>query len=105
MISLHSTPRSVSSAAGGLGVGDAQLEAADRARRHLALGGQVADDDRAARAARRQLDDVHVLVGGVVVEMEADLVAVERDRCVDVADGQDHDFQGPVHGLVLSGVA
>ena len=49
--------------------------------------------------ARRQLDDVHVLVPGVVIEHEADLVAVERDRRVDVADGQDDDFQGPVHAV------
>ena len=69
-----------------------------RARRHLALGRQVTDDDRAARAARRQLGDVHVLVGRVVVELETDLVAIERDRGVDVADGQDDDFEGPVHG-------
>ena len=34
----------------------------------------------------------------VVVELEADLVAVERDRAVDVADGQYDDFERPVHG-------
>jgi hypothetical protein len=31
---------------------------------------------------------VHVLVGGVVVEGEAKLIAVEGDRSVDVADRQ-----------------
>ena len=36
--------------------------------------------------ARRQLHDVHVLVAGVVVQVEADLVPVERHRPVDVAD-------------------
>ena len=40
---------------------------------------------------------MHVLGLGVVIELEADLITVEGDRPVDVADGQDHDFQGPVH--------
>ena len=66
--------------AGGRGIGDDELQPAQRAGRHLVLRRQVADDDRAARPRRGQLDDVHVLVPGVVVEREADLVAVERDR-------------------------
>jgi len=41
---------------------------------------------------------VHVLVRGVVVELEADLVAVELDGGIDVADWEDDDLQGPVHG-------
>ena len=41
---------------------------------------------------------------GVVVEVEPDLVAVERDRAVDVADGQDDDLQGPVHGFLVGGL-
>jgi len=40
---------------------------------------------------------VHVLVAGVVVEVEADLVAVEGDRAVDVADGEDDHLERPVH--------
>jgi len=64
----------------------------------------VAEDDRAAGAAGGQLDDVHVLGGGVVVEVEADLVAVEGDRAVDVADREDDDLEGPVHAVLpLSG--
>src|SRR6478609_5858850 len=62
--------------AGGRRVRDDQLQAPHRARRHLALGRQVTDDDRAARAARRQLGHVHVLAARVVIELEADLVAV-----------------------------
>nr|GLK37827.1 hypothetical protein GCM10017611_46920 [Rhodococcus wratislaviensis] len=38
-----------------------------------------------------------MLVGGVVVEMEAELVAVERDGTIDVADGQHDHFECPVH--------
>src|SRR6185503_9484000 len=82
---------------------DHELQAADRARLHLALRGQVTEHDRAARATRRELDDVHELRGGVVVEVESDLVAVERDRPIDIADGQDHDFERPVHAVVLPG--
>ena len=84
--------------AGGRGVGDHQLQALERARRHRLLRRQVAEDDRAAGAGRRELGDVHVLVLGVVVEVEADLVAVERDRPVDVGDREDDDLEGPVHG-------
>ena len=82
---------------GGAGVGDDELQAAHRAGCHLLLRRQVTEHDGAARAGRCELDDVHVLVPGVVVEVEAHLVAVEPDRRVDVADGEDDDFQGPVH--------
>jgi hypothetical protein len=58
----------------------------------------VAEDDRAARPAWRQLDHLHLVGLRVVVEIEADLVAVELDRSVDVADGQHDDFEGPIHG-------
>jgi hypothetical protein len=40
---------------------------------------------------------VHVLVARVVVEREADLVALERDRSVDIVDGQHDDLKGPIH--------
>src|SRR5436190_6098932 len=88
-----------------LGIGDDQLQALDRARRHLALRRQVAEDDRATRAVGRELHDVHVLVLRVVVEVKADLVAVERDRAVDVADGEDDDFEGPVHAEIMPAFA
>ena len=84
--------------AGGRRVGDDELQPVQGARRHLVLRRQVADDDRAAGAARGQLRDVHVLVPRVVVEVEADLVAVEGDRRRQVADRDDDDLEGPVHG-------
>ena len=65
----------------------------DRAWHHLALARKVADHDRAARAPRRQLHDVHVLGLRVVVQVEPHLVPVELDRPVDVADRQDHHFE------------
>ena len=40
---------------------------------------------------------MHVLGLVNVIELEAELIAVERNRPIDVADGQDDDFQGPVH--------
>ena len=43
------------------------------------------------------LHNVHLFRLGVVVELEADLVAVEGHRSVDVADREDDDFQGPIH--------
>src|ERR1044071_5464065 len=86
---------------GGQGIRDHQLEPPDRPGRHFPLRGQVPDHDRAAGAGRRQLRDVHPFVGRVVVEVEADLVAVERDRVVDVADGEDDDFEGPVHARMM----
>src|SRR5207237_306198 len=74
-----------------------ELAPLHRARGHVLLRRQVTDHDRATRSLRRQLDDVHVLVRGVVIEVEADLVAVEGHRSGDVRHGQDHDFEGPVH--------
>src|SRR3989442_1534313 len=79
-------------------VRDHELQAAYRTGRHVALGGQVAEYDRTARAVRGQLDDMHLFSPCVVIELEADLVTVELGRMVDVADGQDHNLKGPVHG-------
>src|SRR5207244_8817353 len=64
---------------------------------HLALGWQITEHDRTAGASRRQLHNVHLLGPGVMIEIEADLVTVELDRAIDVADRQDHNLQGPVH--------
>ena len=36
-------------------------------------------------------------VNGVVVEIETDLVTVELDGAVEVTDGNDDYFEGPVH--------
>ena len=41
--------------------------------------------------------DRHVFVDGVVVEIETDLVTVELDGAVEVTDGNDDYFEGPVH--------
>src|SRR6478735_8662154 len=46
---------------GRLGIGDDELEPAERTRCDLPLRGQVAEDDRAARATRGELHDVHEL--------------------------------------------
>jgi hypothetical protein len=97
VISLHiPAPRSSSSRRAASASATTSLQAAHRARRQLALGRQVAEHDRAARAAWGQLDDMHLLGPRVVVDGEADLVAVELDRAVDVADQQDHNLKGPV---------
>jgi hypothetical protein len=72
--------------AGDFGVGDDQLQTPQRPWRHLSLRGEVADDYRAARATRSQLYDMHVLVLGVMVEIETDLISIEGDSPVDVAD-------------------
>ena len=41
---------------------------------------------------------MHVLIVRVVVEVKPDLVAIERDGALDVADGEHDDFQSPFHG-------
>ena len=64
---------------------------------------KVPDDDRATGADRGQLRDVHVLGPRVVVEDEPDLVAVERDRAVEIGHRHDDDLQCPVHVTVSSG--
>ena len=63
-----------------------ELKSLHRARRHLVLGWQIAEDDRTARPRRGQLRDVHVLVLGVVIQSEADLVAIKHNRTVDIAN-------------------
>src|SRR3954470_8619494 len=74
------------------GVRDDELQSLDRARRHLALAGEIPEDDRAAGAARRQLHDMHLRRRRVVVELEADLVAIEAHGALDVADRHDDHF-------------
>src|SRR5687767_8577636 len=80
-----------------LDVGHDQLQALDRAgrlRRHV-----LADPDRAARAGWRQLDEPQLIVDGVVlVEVEPGLIAVERDRSVQVRDGNRDELKLHVHG-------
>ena len=50
----------------------------------------------------RELGERQRLRLRVVVEVEADLVPVEGDRPVDVADRDDHHFEGPVHHRAAS---
>jgi hypothetical protein len=75
------------------GIGDDKLQSFHRPRRHCPLRRQVAEDDRASRPGWGQLHDVHELVASVVIEMEANLISVEGDRAVDVADRQNDDFE------------
>ena len=72
-----------------------ELQPAQGAGGLLRHGRQRPQHDGAARARRGQLDHAHLLGGGVVVEVEAQPVAVEGDRAVDVADRQGDDLQGP----------
>src|SRR4029079_8083991 len=57
--------------------------------------------DRATRPVRGQLHDVHVIVVGVVVEVEAHRAAVAGDRAIDIRDGQDDDVEGPGHAGMM----
>src|SRR4029453_5115176 len=60
------------------------------------------DGDRAGRAGRGQLHDVHVVVDpGVVVDGEADPLAVEALAPLHVAEGNDHPPQRPLHATLL----
>src|SRR3954469_15898816 len=62
--------------AGGVGVGDDELQALDRAR--LGLHDPGADRDRARRARGRELHEAHLVADAVVVVgVEADLIDVE----------------------------
>ena len=81
---------------GGPGFGDAELQALERAGLHCPLRWEIAEHDRTAGAGRRALRRV-------VVEVEAHLVAVERDRPVDVAHGEHDDLERPVHAVSLFG--
>jgi hypothetical protein len=80
VISLASPPRPPPTQQllpGSRSVRDTQLQTSHRARRHLVLRRQVPNHDRAARAERRQLCDVHLFGAGVMVEGESDLVPVD----------------------------
>jgi integrase len=82
--------------AGGLDVGDDELQALHRPRRRLDHPG--GDGDRAGRPGRGQLHDVDIVADpGVVVDGEAHLLAVEALCPIHVGDGNDHQLQLPVH--------
>ena len=82
--------------AGGLDVGDDELQALHRPRRRLDHPG--GDGDRAGRPGRGQLHDVDVVADpGVVVDGEAHLLAVEALGPIHVGDGNDHQLELPVH--------
>jgi hypothetical protein len=84
-------------------VRDDELQALQRARRHVRDDAALADHDRAARAGRRQLDDAGTVADtGVVVDGEAELLGVELLGAVDVRHRDDDDFQSPVHEWSLS---
>src|SRR6185312_14290293 len=75
-----------------LDVGDHEVDTAVRAR--LGVRDALPDGDRAGRARRRQLDDPELLVGRMVdVEVEAELLRVERLRAVHVRHGDDHELE------------
>ncbi len=66
--SLASTPLGRSSDRAAAASATHSCRGLHRAGRHLTLRWQIAENDRAARAARRQLHHVQVLVGGVKVQ-------------------------------------
>src|SRR5437879_2377159 len=77
-------------------VRDAEMEAVQRARRHLLA---LQKRDRAGGARRAELHDPEVVAGAVVdVDAEADLVGIERFGSIHVGDGDDDELQAPVHG-------
>ena len=81
-------------------VGHHQLQALDRARRHVAE--PRSDRDRAARPGRRQLDEADLVADlVVVVGVEADLLGVESLRAVDVRDRNLHELESPIHDGIL----
>ncbi len=58
----------------------------------------VSEDDGAAGTWWSELDEADAFVcDGVVVEVEADLIAIEADGAVDIGDGDGDDFEFPVH--------
>ena len=78
-------------------VGDDQLQALERARRHV-RDDPFADDDRAARPRRGELDDPVALADlSVVVHVEAELLGVKGLGTVHVRDGHHNDFERPIH--------
>jgi hypothetical protein len=42
-----------------------------------------------------------MLVLGVVIQHEANLVAIELDRAIDITHRENNDFEGPIHVQVL----
>src|ERR671913_299236 len=83
--------------AGGLDVGDDELQALQLPWRHVQ--DPAAQVDRAARPWRCELHEAHLVADlGVEVDDEADLLAVEVLRPVHVLDGDRHNFELPVHG-------
>lgn len=83
-----------------LDVADDEVQAVQGARRHRA--DPRADGDRARGARRDELHDAEIRAGARVDEQfEAGLVDVEVLRAVDVADGDHHELERPVHGLRL----
>jgi hypothetical protein len=82
--------------AGGLDVGDDQVQAPDRTGHR-----RVAHErDRAGRSGRGQLHDPEVLTGAVVdVQLKAGFLDVEVLGAVHVRDRNHHQLKLPVHGL------
>ena len=88
--------------AGGVDVGDDQLETGHRAGLGVREAG--AQGDRAGRAGRGELDKAEVVADlVVVVGVEADLLGVEPLGPVHVADGDRDQLELPVHGRPLAG--
>ena len=80
----------------GVDVGDDQLDPLHRPRGRRGETGP--DGDRAGRAGRRQLHDPHVVAdAGVVVDDEADLLAVEALGPVHVRHRDHHQLELPIH--------
>jgi hypothetical protein len=80
-------------------VTDHQLQSLERARLHV-RDHAFADDDRAPRSRRGQLDDPVVVIDhDVVVDVEAQPAGVEVLGPVDLGDRHHHDFERPVLGI------
>ncbi len=74
-----------------------QLQALEGARRHI-RDDPLAHDDRAAGSGRGELDySVSLADLGVVIDVEAEPLGIERLGTFDVRDGNDHHFKRPVH--------
>ena len=86
--------------AGGLDVGDDEVQAPHGAGRRIR--DPRADGYRARRARWRHLHDAKRIAGAVVdVQVEAHLLDVEGLGPVDIRDGQQHQFQFPIHVACL----